>query len=302
MKGLLESRWLMLGLLALIWGSSFILMKQGLLVYTPGQVAGIRMSVAAMASFVFALRRLKNLDYSKVKYMAVVGWIGSGIPAFLFATAQTRISSYLAGMLNALTPVFTLLLGSLFFRSKFRSVQVSGVLIGFIGAAGLIFVRSGGGLNSEAAFAALIVIATCCYGISVNTIKSFLGGQDALLISAVALFLVGIPYAIYLFSTDFLHRLFEVPGGMKAFVSLALLSVFGTAVSNVLYFRLVKVSGPLFASAVTYLMPVIALGWGLADGEQLHPLHLLAMLLILAGVGLISYAGQWPNLWKKGSK
>lgn len=299
MKRILDSKWLMLGLLASIWGSSFILMKKGLLIYTPGQVAGIRMSVAALASFVFASRRLKQIEYSKLKYMAVVGWVGSGLPALLFATAQTRISSYLAGMLNALTPVFTLMLGSLFFRSTFRSIQVAGVMIGFIGAAGLIFVRSGGGLQSDAAFAALIVIATCCYGISVNTIKSFLGGQDALLISAVALFLVGIPYAVYLFSTDFVYRLSEVPGGIRAFLSLALLSVMGTAVSNVLYFKLVKISGPLFASAVTYLMPVIALGWGLADGEQLHPLHLPAMLLILAGVGLISYSGRWPFVRNK---
>lgn len=294
-----ESKWLLLTALALIWGSSFILMKKGLVVYTPGQVAGIRMTVAAAASLLLASKRLRKLDFSKVRYMAVVGLVGSGIPAFLFATAQTRISSYLAGMLNALTPVFTLLIGSLFFHSRFKGWQVLGVMIGFVGAAGLIFVRANGGLNTESAFAALIVIATCCYGISVNTIKTFLAEQDSLVISTVALCIVGIPYAAYLFSTDFLHRLTNIPGASQAFVSLVLLSVFGTAISNVLYFRLVKVAGPLFASAVTYLMPVIALGWGLADGEKLHPLHLPAMMLILAGVGLISYAGQVPFFGKK---
>ncbi|MBL7924453.1 MAG: EamA family transporter [Bacteroidia bacterium] len=286
------NKWFLLFALALIWGSSFILMKKGLTAFAPDQVASIRMLVACLASLPLGFSRLKTLKWEHARYMAVVGAVGSGIPAFLFATAQTRISSYLAGMLNALTPVFTLMLGSLFFHSKFSNRQISGVLIGFMGAAGLVFVRSGGGVGADAFFAALIVIATCCYGISVNTIKTFLSGQDTLLISSVSLLVVGIPYGIYLFTTDFTTRLFTHPEAGMAFASLATLSVFGTALSNVLYFHLVKTAGPLFASAVTYLMPVIALAWGLSDGELLHPLHLLAMLAILLGVGLISWKGR----------
>ncbi|MBK7886116.1 MAG: EamA family transporter [Bacteroidetes bacterium] len=285
-------KWLMLFSLALIWGSSFILMKRGLTAFRPDQVASIRMLVACLASLPLAFSRLRHIKWESAKYMAVVGIVGSGIPAFLFATAQTRISSYLAGMLNALTPVFTLILGSLFFHSKFTGRQIAGVMIGFIGAAGLVFVRSGGGLSADAGFAFLIVIATCCYGISVNTIKTFLSGQDTLLISSVSLLAVGIPYGIYLFTTDFVERLFTLPEAGVAFASLATLSIFGTALSNILYFQLVKTAGPLFASAVTYLMPVIALAWGMADGETLHPIHLFAMLAILAGVGLISWKGR----------
>lgn len=281
-------KWIMLAVLALIWGSSFILMKQGLKGFRPDQVASIRMLVACIATLPMGIRKFKDLTFDKARYMAVVGAVGSGIPAFLFATAQTRISSYLAGMLNSLTPVFTMVLGLIFFRSKFTWMQMLGVFVGFLGAAGLIFIRSGGGISSDAFYASLIVIATCCYGISVNTIKSFLAGQDTLLISSVSLLVVGIPYGIYLFTTDFLDRFQTVPDAWWAFGCLATLSVFGTALSNILYFHLVKVSGPLFASAVTYLMPVVALAWGLFDNEVFHPLHLIAFLAILAGVMLIN--------------
>lgn len=288
MKKLVAAKWVLLIALALIWGSSFILMKKGLTAFEPSQVAGIRMLVACLASLPLLLPRLGRIRWPQAGYMGIVGAVGSGIPALLFATAQTRISSYLAGMLNALTPVFTLLLGVMMFRSRFTQLQSWGVFVGFIGAAGLVLLRSGGGLSADAGFAALIVLATCCYGISVNVIKTYLAGEDVLTISAVSLLIVGLPYGIYLFSTDFLYRLLHVPGALLAFGSLALLSIFGTALSNILYFQLVKTAGPLFASAVTYLMPVVALGWGIWDGEELHHIHLLAMAGILGGVGLIS--------------
>ncbi len=296
MKRFLGVKWLMLFALALIWGSSFILMKKGLTAFRPDQVAAIRMLVACLASLPLAFSRLRTVKWEYAKYMAVVGVVGSGIPAMLFATAQTRITSYLAGMLNALTPVFTLMLGSVFFHSKFTKRQIYGVMIGFLGAAGLILIRSGESFSaSDAGYALLIVIATCCYGISVNTIKSFLSGQDTLLISSVSLLVVGLPYGIYLFTTDFIVRLSTLPEAKVAFGSLVVLSVFGTALSNILYFQLVKKAGPLFAAAVTYLMPVIALFWGIVDGEQLHPMHMLAMLAILFGVGLINWQSVRPG-------
>ncbi len=303
MRNLLSLKWAMLLILTLIWGSSFILMKHGLKGFPPEQVAAIRMVIACIASSLFAVRRFKNLKVGSIKYMAVVGAVGSGIPALLFAVAQTKLSSSLAGMLNALTPLFTMLIGVLFFKSKFKNLQIIGVLIGFIGAAGLVFIRSGGGISGEAAFAILIVIATCCYGLSVNVIKTFLADQDALLISAISLLIVGIPYGIFLSTTDFAVRLFEVPEAKMAFLSLATLSIFGTAFSNILYFNLVKTAGPLFASAVTYLMPIIALSWGISDGEILNPLHIVALLAILGGVALISWKGEMKlsRIWSRKS-
>lgn len=282
-------KWVLLVLLALIWGSSFILMKKGLHAFRPEQVAAIRISIACLATFPLIAGKLKTLPRKSVPFIAVVGLVGSGIPAFLFATAQTRINSSLAGMLNGLTPVFTLLLGSLFFKTKFTGRQIAGVFTGFAGAAGLILVRADGHIGLDSAgYAVLILFATLGYGLSVNTIKTYLGDVNSFLISGVSLLFVGIPYLIFLLSSDFLLRLQTAEGAGISFAAVATLGLIGTAVSNVLYFQMVKISSPLFASAVTYLIPVVALLWGFADGEELHPLHMLAMALILCGVALIS--------------
>jgi drug/metabolite transporter (DMT)-like permease len=288
MQGKFPLKWMLLFLLALIWGSSFILMKKGLLVFLPEQVAAIRISVACLATFPLVVGKLKIIPRKSLPYIAVVGLVGSGIPAFLFATAQTKINSSLAGMLNGLTPVFTLLIGSFFFRTKFTWWQIAGVLTGFVGAAALILVRADGEIGKDAGYALLIVLATIGYGVSVNTIKTHLGEVNSFIISGVSLLFVGIPYIFYLLISDFGLRLTTVPGAGWSFAAVATLGFFGTAISNVLYFQMVKISSPLFASAVTYLIPVVALIWGISDGEAFHPLHMLAMCLILGGVALIS--------------
>jgi drug/metabolite transporter (DMT)-like permease len=288
MAGRFPVKWMLLFLLALIWGSSFILMKKGLLVFRPEQVAAIRISVACIATFPFIAGKLKDIPVKALPYIAVVGLVGSGIPAYLFATAQTKINSSLAGMLNGLTPVFTLLIGSFFFRTKFTWWQIAGVLTGFVGAAGLILVRADGEIGKDAGYALLIVLATIGYGVSVNTIKSHLGSVNSFVISGVSLLFVGIPYIFYLAGSDFFFRLNSVEGAGWSFAAVATLGFVGTAISNILYFQMVKISSPLFASAVTYLIPVVALIWGMSDGEEFHPLHMLAMCLILGGVALIS--------------
>lgn len=281
-------KWVLLTILALVWGSSFILMKRGLTVFLPEQLAAIRMSVACFATLPFIWRKLKTIPAQKLKYISVVGIFGSGIPALLFATAQTRINSSLAGMLNGLTPVFTMLVGSLFFHSRFTSRQIVGVFIGLLGATGLILLRSDGGLSADFGYAFLIVIATLCYGISVNTIKTFLSNIDSITISGAGLLFVGIPYTIFLFTSDFVSRFEAYPNAWEAFGYITTLSLFGTALSGVLYFQLVKISSPLFASVVTYFIPIVALIWGIEDGEKLNPFHLVAMVAILGGVTLIS--------------
>jgi drug/metabolite transporter (DMT)-like permease len=284
-------KWIFLALLALIWGSSFILMKRGLLYFHSDQVAALRMVIAFIVSFPFVARHYRQIERGKMKYIAVVGILGSGIPAILFTTAQMRINSSLAGMLNSLTPLFTVLIGFFFFRSRFSFLQVAGVAAGFLGAAGLVLVNAEGDLSADAGYSLLIVIATVFYGISVNTIKAHLAGINVLIISGFALLFVGVPYGIYLFSTDFLERLTLVPGAWTGLLYVAILACFGTALSNILYFQLVKIASPLFASAVTYFIPIVALLWGIVDGETLNLLHIPAMLAILGGVAMISYDG-----------
>lgn len=285
-------KWIYLAALSLIWGSSFILMKRGLIYFRSDQVAALRMLVAFAVTFPFSIRHFKKIESSRWKYIAIVGIFGSGLPAILFTTAQLKVNSSLAGMLNSLTPVFTLLIGAFFFRTKFSYRQIYGVIAGFIGAAGLVLINAEGSISTEAEYALLIVLATVFYGISVNVIKAHLSGITSLLISGFALMFVGIPYGIYLFSTDFVNRLANTQGAWLGFTFICTLAIMGTAVSNILYFQLVKIASPLFASAVTYLIPIVALLWGISDGEALNFLHIPAMLAILVGIALISYKKQ----------
>jgi drug/metabolite transporter (DMT)-like permease len=218
----------------------------------------------------------------------VVGIFGSGLPALLFATAQTHVSSSVAGMLNGLTPVFTLLIGAAIFKIRFNIYQKLGVAVGFLGAAGLVFLRADGSLDFNFFYASLIILATLFYGVSVNTIKGTLTEVNSLVISGAGLLFAGIPYTIYLFTTDFIERFHTMPEARFSFGCICTLALFGTAVSNFLYFQLVKIAGPLFASIVTYLIPIVALCWGFMDGEKLNGIHVLAMLAILSGVALIA--------------
>jgi drug/metabolite transporter (DMT)-like permease len=160
--------------------------------------------------------------------------------------------------------------------------------VGFLGAAGLVFLRADGSIEFNFFYAALIVLATLFYGLSVNTIKGKLSSINSLVISGAGLLFVGIPYTIYLFTTDFLERFDTMPEANFSFACIFTLALFGTAVSNYLYFQLVKIAGPLFASIVTYLIPIVAMCWGFADGERINGIQILAMVAILGGVGLIA--------------
>jgi drug/metabolite transporter (DMT)-like permease len=282
-------RWFYLALLSLIWGSSFILMKRGLVSFTPNQVAATRMLVSFVSLLPFVIFKAGQVEKKKFKYIILVGLLGNGIPAFLFTHAQTHIPSAMAGMLNSLTPVFVVIVGFLFFGSSFKISHISGVLIGLAGAVALILINSKGKITgSENEYGILIVVATICYALSVSIMRRFLQDVDAILITGFALFATGIPSGIYLFTTDFVSRFSTYPDAWPNLICVALLGLFGTAVSTILYYKLVKISNPLYASSVTYLIPIVAMLWGIIDGEVLGLYHLLAMALILSGVYLIN--------------
>lgn len=274
-------------LLALIWGSSFILMKKGLVVYTPYQVGAIRMFVSLIFLFPFLIGHFKKVEKSRWKYLGLAGLCGNGIPAVLFPLAETKISSALAGMINSMVPIFTLILGLLFFKMKVEKSKTVGLLIGLIGA--ILFVSVGGnsdGTNSNYTF--FIVIATICYAISVNTIRIYLLGIDSIRTTGFSLLFAGIPLGIYLFSTDFITRTLSSQDAMFSLSCVIILGMFGTAISTILFNHLIRISDALTASSVTYLIPVIALMWGLLDGETPQPIHYFGFLLIITGVYLVS--------------
>ena len=164
-----------LSLLAFVWGSSFILMKIGLKSFSPEQAGALRIGLASLALLPISLRQLKNLNRTDLPSLLIAGFIGSFFPAFLFMIAETRIDSSLAGMLNSLTPVFTLIVGLLFHKTAFRWLQAAGLLLGLAGASGLILAGEGFHLGTVNSYAFYIVLATCFYAISINQIKAKLG-------------------------------------------------------------------------------------------------------------------------------
>ncbi len=280
-------------LLALTWGSSFILMKRGLkdssgnFVYSPSEVAALRMTFAALVLLpvsISAFRKIRRADW---KSLAIVGMAGSGIPAFLFANSQLYLDSGLAGLLNTLTPLFTLLIGLFLFHKKVLKTQIWGILIGLSGAITLISLR-GYGDSSHWEYALLIVLATMLYGLSVNTIAAKLKHIAAIEITALSMLIAGIPCALLLPFTNFGDTLIHHSSGLSSLGYIATLGIGGSAAANILFFKLTKETSPIFAASVTYLMPVVAVFWGVYDGEKLTFMHAMCGAIIIAGVWLVN--------------
>lgn len=274
-------------ILTLIWGTSFILIKLGLKVFAPNEVGALRVTAAGLFLLPAALVRIKELTKDHYWKLFLSGMMGIFIPAFLFATAQTRMDSSVAGMLNTLTPIFTLIVGSVIFKIKFKTLAVIGIMLGFVGAIVLMFARSGGELGSINVFALLIVIACIFYASNLNFIKYKITDLNALTITSTSVLLISPLAIVYLLAfTDFTTKLNTVDGAWKACGFVVLLGVMSTAIATFLFNRLVKISTPLFASSVTYLMPIVAVGWGLLDGESLGLGHFIGMAAVIAGVYL----------------
>lgn len=288
-----QKRWFqasVLMVLAFIWGSSFILMKIGLKSFTPDQAGALRIVLASLVLLPVSLGQLKNLQRKDVPSLLVAGFVGSFFPAFLFMIAETRIESSLAGMLNSLTPVFTLLVGLLFHKTVFRSMQAAGLLLGLAGATGLILAGEGFRLGTVNGYAFYIVLATCFYAISINQIKSKLTHLTGIQVTALSFLFIGPAALVYLLTTD-LGAVAVHPDWPMHLLALAALGMIGTAFAQLLMNSLIRYSSAVAASSVTYVIPIFAILWGVLDGEQVTLLHLLCMALILSGVYLISRKG-----------
>jgi drug/metabolite transporter (DMT)-like permease len=273
--------------LALIWGSSFILMKNGLKVYSSAQVATMRMFFSFLFLLPLTIRYAFKIPLKYYGMITLVGLLGNGIPAILFATAQTKLNSSTAGVLNTLTPIFTLVVAAVFFKQTFSLQRIAGVVMGLLGAIALIMLRSNGSIDPNYTYGLYILLATICYAWSVNLIKEYLYKLPALGISSLALLVIGPVYGYYLFyHTDFILRVQLETGSLDALFYVVLLAMFGTALSLILFNKLVQISNIVYASSVTYLIPIVALFWGIVDGEQLNIIHFIGMSMILSGVYL----------------
>lgn len=281
-------QWSILLFLAFIWGSSFILMKKGLLTFSWDQVASLRIIISFVVLSPIIVKNFKKIKKNQWGNILIAGLLGSGIPAYLFPLAQTQISSSLTGMLNSLVPLFTVFIGLLFFKLNFRWLKIVGVLLGLVGAIGLVATAGNLNLaNNNLWFASLVVLATIMYATNINFIKTFLVEVDAINITSFGFLFTG-PFALaYLLSTDFTDRLASEEANLHLFY-IALLAIFGTALAVIIFNMLIKKVSAVFSSSVTYIIPVFAIFWGVIDGEQIRPLQVVFISVILIGVYIVN--------------
>jgi drug/metabolite transporter (DMT)-like permease len=274
-------------ILALIWGTSFILMKKGLVVFAPGEVASIRVTVAGLILLPLAIMKWKEIRSTHTSKLLLSGLMGVFIPAFLFTAAQKHIDSSVAGILNTLSPLWTMIMGAVVYKLTFSRASVIGILIGLSGTVLLMVSRTGGEVTGFNLYGLLIVLACGFYGLNLNYIKFKITDLGSLTITSISVALVAPLAALYLFGfTDFTEKLSTVPGAWTAFGYVALLALMSTAIAVSIFNKLVKMTTPLFASTVTYIMPIVSVGWGVLDGEQLFISHFIGMGAILGGVYL----------------
>jgi drug/metabolite transporter (DMT)-like permease len=279
--------WFIFGILALVWGSSFILMKKGLEVYTSAEVGALRIALAGILMIPIAIKK-RPQNFSKyILGFVIVGACGNLIPSFLFTEAETTISSSLAGMLNAFTPVFALLIGMLMFKTKPNAFQIFGLSLGFVGVILLLYKP-----NMEFGHikgVVMAIFATLLYGISVNSVKKFLSDLEPLTAAAWAISLMSIIAWIYLLGfTNAVDKTLNAPGAYVSLGFVAILGILGTAIATILFYELLKLKGSVFSTSVTYVIPIVAVFWGLIYHEKPSWWQETAMGIILIGVSLIN--------------
>ncbi|MBW6478836.1 MAG: DMT family transporter [Bacteroidales bacterium] len=290
--------WFVLILLMLTWGSSFILIKRGLVSFDYIQLGALRVSISFLALLPFALQRLSKIRVKNFHLFLIAGLFGNALPAFLFARAQTELDSLMAGILNSLTPLFTLLLGVWLFGRRTHYLNVAGVILGFLGAAGLLYAAGEGSLQFNFVPALFVVMATICYAVNMNFVKNYLTGYDSITIASLAFVFIGVPAIIYLsFYTDFYYRIIHVEGSWQSLGYITVLSVFGTALAIIAHFWLIKRTSALFASSVTYLMPLVSVAWGIIDGESFLLSFLFWIMIILGGVYVANRPSRRIEKW-----
>lgn len=287
-------QWILLVCLAFIWGASFILMKRGLQSFTGMQVGAMRIFFSFLFFLPLIFRNAGKINKYNLRSLLIVAFIGNTIPAFLFATAQTRIDSSLAGILNSLTPIFTMLIGMMLYANKIRWLSIGGLMLGLAGAAGLIL--SAGNVSVETSdnrYGILAVIATVCYGINVNEIKFRLRELDGVAIASLGFLFPGPLAGIFLLTSD--YSLAASSGEMfSSLLAVGALAFFSSFLAIIAMNILIKFTTTLFAASVTYIIPIFAVFWGISDGESFLAIQVLWALVILCGVYLVNRKKEQP--------
>ncbi|MDW9381305.1 DMT family transporter [Chryseobacterium sp. JV558] len=279
-----KEKWVLLIILSLIWGSSFILIKKSLEHFNPFQVGSLRVLIAGIILLPIAISNYKLFPKKNLKWLILAAFTGNFIPMFLFPIAETEVSSSIAGIINSMMPIFVIIVGALVWKFETTKKQIIGTLISFTGVCILAF---GGGDGGELKMIPILLLlfATLCYALSTTTVKSKLMEVSSTVLSAfVFSFVLLFPSIIALTSTGFFSEFSFSKDNLLGLMFVCLLSVFGTGLAMMMNYRLLKVSTPLFASTVTLVMPIVAIIWGILDGEKLTYLQFIGAGIIIAGL------------------
>ena len=287
-----NKKWFYLVILSLIWGSSFILIKKGLVGLNSVQLASLRMIFAASVIYIYSYNSIKKIPKKSWKWIVITAYLGTFFPVYLISYGQTEIESGLASIITTVTPINTLIIGIIFFSLTFSIKQLLGLFIGLVGAVLLLYEASETNLNSNIYFSFFIYLTTVGYAASVNLIKKYLTNIPPEAVTAGIFLSISPPAIIVLYFSDFTDLNFQDPLILKSIFFVLVLGVFGSAIAQTLFNKFVKISSPIFASAVTYTMPVVAIFWALIDGEILSIMQFFATAIILIGVYLVNKRKQ----------
>ncbi|GMN09775.1 DMT family transporter [Croceitalea sp. MTPC9] len=284
-----QNKWFYLIVLSFIWGTSYILIKKGLEGFTPIQLGSVRVVIAGFLLFMIGFKSLRSISKKEWRWIALSGFIGSFIPMFLFAFAESEIDSSIAAILNSLVPLFTLFIGLLAFGISFTKNQLLGVLIGLLGAGFLILFGAAVNPEQDYWYASFVITAAICYAGNVNIIKSKLQNVPPMAIAVGNFACIILPALIVLPLSGFFGD--QVSSGKYFWSSLGyviILCVISTCIAKVMFNKLTQISSAVFSVSVTYLIPIVGILWGILDGEKFSLKQFFAALLILFGVYLVN--------------
>lgn len=287
-----SKKWFYLAILSLIWGSSFILIKKGLVGMSSFQVASLRIIFAAIVIFIYSYNSLVKIPKKSWKWILITAYTGTFFPVYLISYGQTEIESGLASIITTITPINTLIVGIIFFGLVYTKKQLLGLLIGLIGAILLIYEASEADINVNIYYSFFIYMTTIGYAASVNLIKNYLTEISPEAVTAGIFISISPPALLVLFLSDFFSLNFDNTEVLNSIIFVFILGVFSSAIAQTLFNKFVKIASPLFAAAVTYTMPIIAIFWAILDGETLTTMQFFATAVILTGVYMVNKKKQ----------
>lgn len=284
---LVNNRWFLFIVLALTWGSSFILVKKSLIAFSPYEIGAIRVVVTGLVFGIIGFPALFKMQCKTLFWVVLAGFFGNFLPMFLFPIAQQKVSSSLAGILDALFPMFVLAFGFMFFGIKSKWSQVYGAFIGFVGAASLIYFSEANTEGSQFWYVMLVILAGASYGINALVIKEKIPNLSSIKLTAAVFTFWSIPSFVILYFTGIFENFEMTPERTEAIGYLGFLTIFGTGIAMFLYYKLIQNTSAVFASSVSYLLPIVAVIWGILDGEKFTYWYVIGGVLILIGIYMI---------------